>query len=70
MQTITFSKVLDTVEQLPQDQQEKLIDIIHRRLVEARRQEIARNAQETLKAYRSGKAKQGSVRDLRKTLAK
>ncbi len=42
--------------------------LIQHRLVEKRRAEIARNAQETLRAEHDGRAQVGSVEDLRRDL--
>lgn len=50
----TFEQVLDLVDALPLDQQELLIDIVQRRAIEARRQELARTSQEALEEFRSG----------------
>ena len=60
-----LQQALDVVESLPPGDQETLIDLIRHRLVERRRAEIARNAQETLQAVRDGRAQYGSVEDLR-----
>ena len=54
MNTITFDQLLDTINQLPIEQQEMLIDISRKRLIEMRRQQIARDALESLKAFRRG----------------
>ncbi len=70
MRTITFDELLASIERLPRDQQETLLDIIRNRLTEARRNEIARNAQDTLRAHKAGKAKKGTISELRKSLAK
>ena len=63
-----LQQALDIVESLPPDEQETLIDLIRRRLVERRRAEIARNAEETLQAVRDGRAQYGSVEDLQRDL--
>ncbi len=54
--TTPFQKAIDVVEMLPLEDQETLIDLIHRRLIERRRAEIARHAAETLQAVREGRA--------------
>ncbi len=54
MSTITFNQAINTVGQLPVDQQEMLIDIFRKRLIEAERQKIARDARESLSAFRQG----------------
>ena len=63
-----LQQALDMVESLPPDDQETLIDLIRYRLIEKRRAEIARNAEETLQAVRDGRAQYGSVEDLRRDL--
>ncbi|MBI3195067.1 MAG: hypothetical protein HYZ34_11480 [Ignavibacteriae bacterium] len=68
MRTLTFDDILSGVELLEPEQQRTLIDIINKRLIEARRKEIARNGRNALKALRSGKIKGGTVQDLRKQL--
>ncbi len=54
MSTITIDQVLDTINQLPFEQQEILIAIFHKRLQETRRQKISQDAQESLVAFRQG----------------
>jgi hypothetical protein len=57
MSTITLDKALDTIMQLPLEQQDMLIEIWYKRRIETRRQEIAKDAQDTLAAFRSGQYK-------------
>ena len=54
MNTITFDQAINIVDQLPYEQQEMLIDIFRKRLIEADRQRIARDAQDSLNAFRQG----------------
>lgn len=63
-----FQQALDVVEQLPPEDQETLIDLLQHRLMEWRRAEIARNADATLEAVREGRARYGSVEDLKSDL--
>ena len=63
-----FQRAIDVIEALPLEDQETLIDLVHRRLMECRRAEIARHAAETLQAVREGRAKYGTVEDLRHDL--
>ena len=67
-QASLLQQALDVVESLPPDEQETLIDLVRRRLVERRRAEIARNAEETLQAVRDGRAQYGSVEDIQRDL--
>lgn len=68
VKTSLFQQALDAVEKLPPEDQETLIDLIQHRLVEWRRAEIARNAAATLQAVREGRARYGSVEDLKHDL--
>jgi hypothetical protein len=63
-----LQQALDVVESLPPDEQEALIDLVRRRLVERRRAEIARNAKETLQAVRDGRSQYGSIEDMQRDL--
>ena len=63
-----FQQALDVIEQLSASDQEALVEIVQRRLVEQRREEIARNASVTLQAFREGRASYGTVNDLRRDL--
>ena len=68
VKTSLFQQALDMVEKMPPEDQQTLVDLIQRRLVEWRRAEIARNAAATLQAVREGRADYGSVEDLRRDL--
>lgn len=57
---VSFQDAIETVEALPPEDQEELIDLIRRRLVESRRAEIARHAEEV----REGRAQYGDAEDL------
>ncbi len=61
---VNIQDALETIEKLPPEEQETLVEIIKKRLIERRRGEIAQNAKETLKAVREKKAKYGSIEDL------
>lgn len=72
MTDVTLDQVIDSAMQLPPDQREMLISILNKRQIEARRHEIAVDAQESLTAYRMGKLKAQSaeeaIRELRRAL--
>ncbi len=51
---MTFEQVVETVKQFPAEQQEMLIDLMRGWRIEARRREIARDAQKSLAAFRGG----------------
>jgi len=68
-QTITFQKALDVVESLPEYQQENLIEIIRHRLIEHRREALAKNIKEAKEEYSRGEVKSGAVDDLMRELS-
>lgn len=72
MSASTFDQAIETVMQLPLEQQEMLVDIIRSRHIESRRREIARDAQESIAAFRAGKLKpqpaEAVIADLRNSL--
>ena len=66
--TTSLQQALDAVEALPLEEQQTLVELIQHRLAEQRRDEIARNALDTLQAVREGRARYGSVEDLERDL--
>lgn len=54
-QPITLNQALDTVTQLPPQQQEMLLDILQHRLHEARRDEIAESARQAQADFQQGR---------------
>jgi hypothetical protein len=68
MSTITFDQAIETVSQLTFEQQEMLVELFGKRLVEARRQRIAQDAQESLAAFRQGAFTAQSANQLIQTL--
>ena len=59
--SLTFEQVVETIRQFPAEQQEMLIDLIQNWRIESRRREMARDAQESLAAFRSGQLKPQSA---------
>ncbi|GMT50365.1 MAG: hypothetical protein IEMM0008_1904 [bacterium] len=68
-QIITFQQALDIIESFPKDQQESLINIIQRRLIEHRRDILAEDVQAAREEYASGEIEKGSVDDLMRELS-
>ena len=66
--TSGLQQALDVVERLPAEDQETLVEILQRRLLEQRRAQIARNAAATLQAVREGRSRNGSIEDLKSDL--
>ena len=63
-----FQEALDMLEALPPEDQKTVIELVQQRLAEQRRGEVVRNAEETLQAVREGRARYGSVSDLKRDL--
>ena len=66
---VTFQDVLDMIESLPEEQQENLIAIIRRRLIEHKREALAERINEAREEYRLGKVRRGTVDDLMKEIS-
>ena len=70
----TLDEALDIVEQLPEDQQQLLFEILRKRAIEQRRNEIAVEAAEAIQEYRSGSLKpltaDEAIDELRRSLQK
>lgn len=66
--TATFQEALDVVESLPEDQQDDLVDIIHRRRIERKRELLAKSIKKARAEYGKGKVTRGSLDDLMKEL--
>jgi len=64
----TFADALELIDRLSVEEQDALVEIVRRRMLEQRRSEIAANAQATVQAYREGRASYGAVDDLRREL--
>lgn len=62
--TPTFQQALDTVERLPPEDQEALMELLQHRLSERHRAEIARNANAILQAVHESQAKYRLVEKL------
>ena len=66
----TFDEILDTIDRLPIEQQETLVDVLQKRLIDVRRQQIAQNASEARRLYKAGQLTSGTVDDLMADLEK
>jgi len=64
MSIVTLDQAIDIAMQLPLDQRELLLDIIRRRDIEARREEIAKDAEASLAAFRAGELKPQPVDEI------
>ena len=63
-QVSRFEQILESVEALSVQEQETLIDLVRRRLVERRREEIAANIAQAQMEYQAGKVFRGTLDQL------
>ncbi|ABD42404.1 conserved hypothetical protein [Methanospirillum hungatei JF-1] len=66
--TPKISQILEVIHSLSTDEQEYIEEILHKRLIEQKREKLAREAHEALNEYYSGSCKEGSIKDLWKDL--
>ena len=64
----SLQSVIELVEALPPDDQDLLIELIQKRRIDQRREEIAKHGQATLAAWQAGSAKRGTLADLKADL--
>ncbi|MDI6756728.1 MAG: hypothetical protein QME32_01755 [Endomicrobiia bacterium] len=60
---------MDIVESLSENQQESIIDILQHRLIEHKRESLAKTIKEAREQYSRGEIKKGAVDDLMKEIA-
>ena len=69
---MTLDQTLDAVNELPAEQREMLAEILRKRLIEERRNEIAASARESIQAFHAGALEPQSadevIADLRASL--
>jgi len=63
-QAPSFDVVLESVEALSIEEQEVLLDLVRRRLIERRRAEIAQNIAKAQEEYRTGQVRRGTIDEL------
>ena len=63
-----FQEIIDKIESLSLDDQELLLEIIHKRIIKRRRARLKAEIAEAREAYRKGEVQRGTVADLMKVL--
>ena len=66
--TISFNDILEYAEMLSTDEQETLIDILHKRLIEHRRNELFKEVCNAQKEYEQGLCKTTTPSELMKEI--
>lgn len=60
----SFQELIESVEALPLDDRQLLIDIVNKRIIEQRRDELVLDMEESLNAYKKREVRVGTVDDL------
>ncbi|MEJ2093086.1 MAG: hypothetical protein P8X65_12925 [Syntrophobacterales bacterium] len=63
-----LDQILDEIAALPLDEQEMVLNIAKKQHIERKREQILKDSRETMRAYKKGLAKKGTVDDLIKDL--
>jgi hypothetical protein len=54
---LAFGEVLEVVDQLSLEEQETLIEVVRRRIIERRREELAKEIQDAQKEFQAGRCR-------------
>lgn len=65
---VKFADIVDKIKALDTESKEYLMDLTRKLLIEERRKEIKRHAEESLKEYKEGKIKFGSLKKIKTAL--
>lgn len=68
MSTVTFREALELIESLSDEERLALVEIVKRRLIERRRDEIAESVREAREDYARGEVRKGTADDLLRDL--
>jgi hypothetical protein len=61
---VTLEEAILTVNQLPIEQREMLLEIVKNQMIETRREEMAKNAKEAITAFHQGELKPQPLEDI------
>jgi len=66
----TYGQVVDSIEALPDEQQQSLVELLQHRLAERRRETLVKSVQEARKEFKAGKLRPAAPAEImRKVLA-
>ena len=65
----TFGQVLDSADELTLEEQESLVSVLQRRVIERRRAELIRDVKEARQEFKAGKVRPTSVAEILKRIA-
>lgn len=69
-QVLPFNEVLEAADHLSQDEQEELIAILHRRLVQANRRRLAMEIQEARQEFAEGRCVAATAEEIMREILK
>jgi len=65
---LPFGEILEAADALPVEDQEALIDVLHRRIVECRREEILKDVHEAEQEFEKGQCRPVTAAELMKEI--
>ena len=65
---VKFADIVEKIKALDTESKEYLMDLTRKLLIEERRKEIKRHAEESLNEYKEGKIKLGSLKNIKTSL--
>jgi len=66
--TMPFGDVLEAVEKLSLEEQQALIDVMHRRLIERRREALARDMEDAGREFEAGQCQPATPAEIMKEI--
>lgn len=66
--SVRFADIVDKIKTLDIESKEYLMDLLKKLLIEERRKEIKRHAEESLKEHKEGRIKFGSLKGIKTAL--
>ncbi len=66
--SISFGEVVEAADKLSLEEQETLVDILHRRMIEQRRDELVKDIQEAQREFNNGQCEPASPDELMKEI--
>lgn len=67
-QTLPFGEVVDAADKLSEDEQQALVDLLHRRLAEHRRKALVADIQQARQEFQEGRCQPATLDDLMKEI--
>jgi hypothetical protein len=66
--SVKFAHIVDEIKVLDIESKEYLVELLKKLLIEERRKEIKKHSEESLREYKEGKIKCGSMKDIKASL--